>query len=337
MAASDSNRAENTPTPNAAADKPARRRWRFGFRFSLRAFLGAVTIFCILLAWQLHKAKQQREAVAAIRDAGGWVHYDYELAGSLQDQNQPHDRPWEPAWLLELVGIDFFHNVVEVNMVFSEDGPERLDNKKPPVNIAPQLARFPRLRSLLISGNFVDDAGMEQVGQLKRLERFYQWEGQHITDAGAAHLRNMPRLKYIHLGNSQVGDAGLAVLAKLPNLEGLSMQRNRITDAGLAHLAGHPKLKDLWVGCLEANQSPITDAGVVHLATIPQLEELDLQFTLVTPQGLKPLAKLKHLKSLMLSGSTADDLGAVAPLLPAGLAIDARAKPQPMANGPAGQ
>jgi hypothetical protein len=310
-------------TPTA---KPPARRWRFGLRFSLRAFLGGVTLFCVLLAWQLHRARQQKEAVRAIQTAGGWVHYDYQRPDSLTANFDPLATPWEPSWLLDLLGIDFFHDVVEVNMVYNDDSKPRRDNNGPAVNIAPQLAHFPRLRWLLISGSYIDDDGMAAVGRLKRLESFYQWDGSHITDAGVVHLQNMPRLTYIHLSTSQVGDRGLATLARLPNLEGLSMQRNKITDAGLVHLAGHSKLKELWIGHLHG-LSPITDVGVVHLAKIPNLEELDLQHTRVTPAGLKPLAALPNLKNLYLDGSTANDFDAVAPMFP-NCRVDARKKPQ---------
>lgn len=298
---------------------------RFGLRFSLRAFLGGVTLFCVLLAWQLHKAKQQKAAVAAIGAAGGWVHYDYQRPDSLTGSVDPQARPWEPKWLLDMVGIDFFHDVVEVNMVYNDDGPQRLDNNQKPVSIAPQLAHFPRLRWLLLSGPFLDDEGMAAVGRLKRLEAIYHWDGKNITDAGVAHLADMPRLKYIHLSTSQVGDRGMETLARLPSLEGLSMQRNRFTDAGLAHLDGHRTLKELWIGHLD-RLSPITDAGVAHLATIPSLEGLDLQYTRVTPEGLKPLAALPKLRTLYLDGSTANDIDAVTPILPK-CKIDARKKP----------
>jgi hypothetical protein len=307
------------------AAKPPARSWRFVLRFSLRTFMGGVTLFCILLAWQLHRARQQKEAVGAIKTAGGWVHYDYQRPDSLTNNFDPLATPWEPPWLLDLLGIDFFHDVVEVNMVYNDDSKPRQDNHGPAVNIAPQLAHFPRLRWLLISGPYIDDDGMAAVGRLKRLESFYQWNGEHITDVGVAHLRDMPRLKYIHLGMSQVGDRGLAALSRLPNLEGLSMQRNKFTDAGLVHLAGHPKLKELWIGHLQG-LIPITDAGVVHLAKIPNLEELDLQHTRVTPAGLKPLAVLPNLKNLYLDGSTANDLDAVAPMFP-NCRVDARKKP----------
>jgi internalin A len=307
----------------SVTDPPRRRR--FGFRFSLRTFLIGVTLFCIALAWQLHRAKEQREAAAAIRAAGGWVHYDYQFTDLKSLNEDPNARPWEPAWLLRLVGIDFFHDVVSVNLVYNGDGPERQDNSNRPTNIAPHLAHFPRLRILLMSGPWIDDAGMQQVGNLRSLETLYQWDGQHITDAGVAHLRGMPRLRYIHLGSSQVGDNGIAALATLPSLEGLVMQRNRITDAGLAHLAGHPKLKELWIGNIMA-PSPISDAGVVHLAKIPNLEQLDLQHTQVTPKGLQPLQAMPKLRSLLLDESQANDLDAVGPMFP-NCKVDARRRP----------
>ncbi len=298
---------------------------RFGVRFSLRTFLIGITLFCIVLAWRLHRAKEQRDAAAAIHAAGGWAYYDYQFTDPKSVDIDPLARPWEPDWLLKLVGIDFFHDVVSVNLVYNEDGPQRLDNNKPPTNIAPQLAQFRRLRFLFMSGAWVDDAGMAEVGKLRHLEKLYQWEGQHITDTGAEHLRGLPRLRFIHLGSSQVGDKGIAAIASLPSLEGVSMQRNKISDAGLAHFTGHPKLKELWIGNIMA-PSPITDAGVVHLAKIPNLEELDLQFTQVTVAGLKPLQTLPKLKNLMLDGSTANDLDAVAPMFP-NCKVDARRKP----------
>jgi internalin A len=310
-----------TATTGGAAKATEKPR-RPGLRFSLRAFLGGITLFCILLAWQLHRARQQRESVAAIRAAGGWVHYDYQNVSHRAAPIDSLAEPWEPDWLLALVGIDFFHSVTEVNMVYNEDGPQRLENDKEKIDIGPHLAQFPRLRSLLVSGPSLSDASMASLGKLRRLQTLYYWNASDITDAGVQHLRGLPRLNYIHLSASQVGDDGLAAIATLPSLEGLSMQQNRITDAGLAHLAGHPTLKELWIGDLRG-LSPITDTGVKHLATISQLEELDLQYTRVTPAGLKPLQALPNLKSLLLSGSKADDYEAVAPLFPR-CTVDAR-------------
>jgi len=216
--------------------------------------------------------------------------------------------PWEPTWLLALVGIDFVHDVTDVSVGFRRDSP-------PPVNIASHLGRFPRLRSLWIGGAYLDDEGLRTVGELKWLELFVWSPVGTISDDGIAHLRDMPRLRSIDFRKSELGDRSLATLARLPNLESLCVSGNEFTDSGLTVLVGHPKLKSLRIGGL-VGMSPLGDAGIVHLAQIPQLEDLSLQYTKVTPEGLKPLQKLPNLKSLFLQCSTADNSLAVAPLLP---------------------
>lgn len=293
---------ERSPLPAHAG-----RRWRVSF--TLRSLLVAVTILCVLLGWQIHRARLQHAAVQAIREAGGWVYYDYQDYDPKTCKLNASAIPWEPAWLPAPLNVDFFHNVEAVNMEFHADGVVRRDKSLPPVDISRHLEHLPRLRFLGINSGFVDDDGLRYVGQMKRLEVLLFWDAPDITDAGAAHLGDMPRLRSIGMGNSQVGDRGLAVLARLPRLEGLSMQRNNFTDAGLASLAGHPRLKSVWIGGLQDRPSRITDAGVTHLAKLPALEELDLQHTQVTLAGLAPLEGMA-LKSLYLNGSQADDLEA---------------------------
>lgn len=297
------------------AKKPSPRRW--GLRFSMRSLLIAVTIFCLALGWRLNRASKQRDAVRAIKEAGGWVYYDYQnydpKTGSFDAQAEPR----EPAWLRGPVGIDFWHDVIGLNMSFHEDGNERWDNEQPPINISAHLVHLPRLKFLGLSEHSVDDAGMEYVGGLKELEVLLYWDASGITDVGATHLRGMHRLRYLNMGASEIGDAGLQSLAKLEGLEGLVLQQgNNITDEGLASLIGHPRLKYLWVGGGHRRPSSITDAGVVHIAQIPNLEEVDLQYSQVTVPGLEPLHRLKNLKGLVLNGSQADDLDAVSAVFP---------------------
>ena len=54
-------------------DKP-RRRW---LRFSLRSLFLLVVVIAVLLGWMIHKVRQQGVAVAALREMGCWVRYDY--------------------------------------------------------------------------------------------------------------------------------------------------------------------------------------------------------------------------------------------------------------------
>ena len=56
---------------------PKRRRW---LRFSLRTLLLLTAVIAAWLGVQVNKAQKQRAAVAAIQEAGGKVHYDWENA-----------------------------------------------------------------------------------------------------------------------------------------------------------------------------------------------------------------------------------------------------------------
>jgi hypothetical protein len=296
-------------------------------RFSLRGLLIVVTLLCVSLAWRLDRAKQQREAVQAIRDAGGWVYYDYQQYDPRSCKFDKDATPWEPPWLQSQVGVDFFHEVEAVNMSFHGDGIVRRDERAPDPLIAEHLAHLPRLRFLGLTAGACDDDGMRHVGQLRNLEVLLFWDAPQITDAGAAHLTNMPSLACLHIGSSQIGDRGLATIARLPRLENLSMQRNNFTDAGLAALAGNSRLKELWIGGLRERASSITNLGVLHLAKLPALQELDLQYTQVTLEGLAPLQRLP-LKDLHLNGSQADDQQAAQAMFPK-CQISARKAPTP--------
>jgi len=52
---------------------------RHRFKISLRATMLVILLVCIWLGWQVNKAREQREAVAAVQRYGGWVHYDFEF------------------------------------------------------------------------------------------------------------------------------------------------------------------------------------------------------------------------------------------------------------------
>jgi len=322
--------ASHNEAMGSAAASPSivsgRRPFRLGLRFSLRTFLAAITIFCVLLGWRLHRAKMQREAARAIRDGAGRIHYDYERLDFLTGEIDAEARPWEPAWLLALVGIDFFHDVTDVSAPTDY-------GRGPAARIAPHLGRLSALRSIEVN---LDEAEMRQIGRFRRLESFGLWNWWEVSDESVQELCQLPRLKHVRLGDSPVSDRSLALLARLPNLEVLELQGTRITDDGLAVLAGHPRLRGLGIGGSPRRKGSFSDAGLVHLARLPQLEELNLEFTRVTPAGLAALQKLPRLGRLNLRGSTADDYDLVAPLFP-NCRVSAEQKTPAAAASPPGE
>ena len=76
--------------------------------FSVRAMMVLVLIVGGWLGWILHDAHVQRDAVQAIRNAGGMVSYEWECNSGRYDWKA---RPQCPTWLLDMVGVDYVYNV----------------------------------------------------------------------------------------------------------------------------------------------------------------------------------------------------------------------------------
>ena len=91
--------------------KPVSRPWRRFLRFSVRGLIVLVLVIGGWLGWLVRSARIQREAVAAIKNAGGTVKYDWEWSnGSMI----PAGKPWAPRWLVDLIGVDYFGHVTAV-------------------------------------------------------------------------------------------------------------------------------------------------------------------------------------------------------------------------------
>ena len=112
------------------------------------------------------------------------------------------------------------------------------------------------------------------------------WDATKVTDAGVAHLRILPRLKYIHLTKSQITDESLRIFGTMPQLNGLCLEENSFTDKGLVQRKDLHRLQELYVGLGETN---ITDASVDSLMGLTNLKMLDLQKTKVTPEAVEKL------------------------------------------------
>jgi hypothetical protein len=265
-------------------------RW---LRFSLRTLLLVVTIAAIFLSMRVNQAEKQRNAIVSVKQLGGWVHYGFEFRDGTF---QAGSRSWVPRWILDRTGIDLFHNVVEVNMVYNNDGPTRLDNHTTSDQVSLHLTSFHRLKRLFLKDTQASDSLLRVVGRLKYLEEIHMWNAATVTDRGAAFLGNLPKLRSIHLSHSQITDESLRVFGQMPRLEKLSLQGNQFTDAGLSYLKNLAQLRSLWVDMGVTN---ITDEGVEFLFNLKALEELGIQQTYVTDEKVQQLkSELPNLKKV---------------------------------------
>ena len=118
-------------------------------RFSVRTMIVLVLVIGAALGWVVHRARVQRDAVAAIRKAGGAIWYDWQFKGN---SHIPKGEPRGPRWLVEALGVDYFGYVTVVNgtRLFS-------DNELVPVESLGHLER------LILHGSSVTDAGLAHV------------------------------------------------------------------------------------------------------------------------------------------------------------------------------
>ena len=246
-----------------------KRRW---FRFSLRTLLVVVVLLCLPLGWfaaRLRDAERQRKAVEAIRAAGGAVKYDYQEAGGWGAE------PNAPAWLREVVGDDFFSDVVEVHLLGTTFGDESMEH----------LKRLTNLNGLGLNDTQVTDAGLDHIKRLPSLEALYLG-GTDVTDAGLKSLKGLKTLEVLSLCDTEVADAGLVHLQTMTNLKSLVLSRTQVTDAGLEYIKGLTHLEDLVL-----SETQITDAGLMHLNGLTNLRTMLLSDTQVTEEGIEELRK----------------------------------------------
>jgi hypothetical protein len=93
---------------NGSTVRPRRRY----LRLSVRALIVLVLVIGGGLGWFVHSVRIQRDAVAAIRKAGGLVWYDWQA--NAAGKTLPTGRPWAPNWLVDALGVDYFGYVVIV-------------------------------------------------------------------------------------------------------------------------------------------------------------------------------------------------------------------------------
>ncbi len=303
--------------PGTAPPRP-RRRWRRAF--GLRALMTAVLVLGGGLGWIAYRARIQREAVAAIEQAGGHVKYDWELQELQGGQPVgPGAKPPWPKWLIDAIGLDCVSHVVAA---WAMDYEGKIDR-----TFMGHLDRLDRLESVDLSGSIVNDASLAHLGGLGRLTHLDLTADASLTDAGLAHLRGLRRLEWLGIHGEGVKGPGLASLKGLVRLEGLvldsispsdddlayiagltslrylSLAGGQLTDRGLAHLRGMTHLKTL---VLNGRSSQVSTAGLSHLAGLP-IESLAIHDSWV--KSLEPLRPLDGLMTLDISGVPVDNAG----------------------------
>jgi hypothetical protein len=191
-------------------------------RFTLRLALVAMTVLCIGLAVWTHRAREQRRIVEQIEKTWGSVTYDYE---QIPTPKVPTAKSSVPKWLLDRLGVDFFHSVVRAHVRGDVD----LD----------QVSRLTSIRELTIWKHDLTDEQFAHVGRMSNLEILIVQSDMHASLPGD------------YPDTTQIGDPSLAVVASLPMLQAAYLDGSHFTAQGLTWLAHSRSLNTVQVNCCD--------------------------------------------------------------------------------------
>lgn len=266
----------------------------FRFKLGLRALMLLILAFGLWMSGQVNAARRQHRAVAAIKEYGGFVHYDHEFVGG---NVIPGREPRGPRWLRERIGDDFFRTVTYVNLCFEGGGKGQLLTERKDPTILPAIGELPEITYLLLQEGQATDASLTSIRGLGKLKELNIVRAEQLTDAGMAHLAGLKSLEKLSLDGAKITDAGLTNLNDLRRLKDLYIWSHygAISDADLAD---NPQAGD--DSAPEDLNRAITDAGLAHLSRLTGLEGLTIYNGDFTDAGLDSLRGMVHLKELHL-------------------------------------
>ena len=165
------------------------------------------------------------------------------------------------------------------------------------------LLPLTHLEHLAIGDNSqLTDVGMGFIGQLSQLTTL-EIGSDRVTDAGLANLGRLKRLFNLRLRCKQMSDPGMMALKDIKHLGSLYVDSDRITGAGFAALAGHGGMNALFV-----RGGGVADEGMKHLRGIDFIGELTLPSDKITDAGLAELEGMA-IGKLDIGGSRIADAG----------------------------
>ncbi|MGI8978295.1 MAG: leucine-rich repeat domain-containing protein [Pirellulaceae bacterium] len=254
-----------------------------------------MTVAAIWLGYITHRAREQRTAVARIRELQGRVVYDYQYQVENSAANPLPQTPPGWPWLRHLIGDEYFQDVA---MIF-------LDNT--PVSDADLriLCKLRGTRSISLRQGNITDEGLKSLEQLTRLTSLDLRETK-ITSAGLAQFKPPLGIGTLFLANTRIGGDGTKALSQWSNLSMLGLEGTDVTAEDIQHLA---ELKNLQT--LVIQRTKLDDSAVPNLGKLTALVELYLDDSQISGTGL--LSLHDQLPNCRIEGNTVECEGSTGP------------------------
>ena len=163
-----------------------------------------------------------------------------------------------------------------------------------------EVARIPRLQTLILDGNPVDDAALASIAGAPELERL-SLKNSTMSDSAFDQLAELENLKALHLdGNKDLLGRQFSEQVKqgnFRNLEELTAAQTQVGYYGLANIRQIPNLQ-----VLELGDAQLTADSLNTISQCSKLRRLGISGAPIADNALQPLTKLRSLEELNLSG-----------------------------------
>ena len=167
-----------------------------------------MVVFACLFSWlatKIKRARDERQAVTAIRAMGGTVAYSHAPVPPPRSSAVQPDPPG-PKWLRWMLGEHFF---AHVELVYFPPGSNDDDLR--------YLDDLRHVSSLHLRGSVSTPAGRAPIWKHRELKQL-ELNSSSITDAEIPRLATLTNLEYLGLTNTRISDRAIEVLKQLPSL-----------------------------------------------------------------------------------------------------------------------
>jgi hypothetical protein len=161
--------------------------------------------------------------------------------------------------------------------------------------IDPKLPAAARVSAKFESATDTTLANLKKVTHLGALDVF---DATRCTEKGLAALKDLPNLRKLTLGKSEMTAARVNAIGQCTELRTLYLSGCGLSDADLVSLKKLTLLESL-----DISDNPVTDKGMATVKTLERLQVLYLGKTNLTDKGLMELKPLEGLRSLNVVGT----------------------------------
>jgi hypothetical protein len=203
-------------------------RRRF-WQISLRSLLLLTTLAAIWLGYVTHKVREQRAAVALIKQLGGRVSDDYqEATGSANTPGWP--------WLRRIIGDEYFQDVTKVML------------EKTPVSDTDLqvICKLTRTKGIILWQGNISDAALASLERLPDLS-VLDLRDTKVTSEGFGLFKAPPSIETVVLSGTMVKGDGARAIGGWTSLTLLGLDGTDVSAEDIDHLSELKNLQILWI------------------------------------------------------------------------------------------